>query len=99
MWQTKVLNLAVVAVACLAAEMTLAGDWPQILGPDRNGKAADERLLDTWPSAGPQRIWKYPLGSGYAGAAVDRSLRSLRKIRPLTKCPPPRSAPASTSHA
>src|SRR5438552_5672515 len=73
MWQTKrikVMNLTVVIAAWLAASAVLAGDWPQILGPDRNGKAVGERLLDTWPSAGPQQHWKYPLGSGYAGAAV-----------------------------
>ena len=47
-----------------------AGDWPQILGPDRNGQAAAEQLLDQWPASGPTAIWRYRLGSGYAGAAV-----------------------------
>jgi len=48
-----------------------AGDWPQILGPSRNGIAAeDERLADTWPAAGPPVVWKRECGSGYAGLAV-----------------------------
>src|SRR5262249_34785298 len=46
------------------------GDWPQILGPNRNGHAENERLPDSWPSTGPKVVWRYPLGSGYAGAAV-----------------------------
>jgi len=47
-----------------------ASDWPQILGPTRNGHAADQRLQGAWPEGGPQRLWKYTLGSGYGGAAV-----------------------------
>jgi len=47
------------------------GDWPQLLGPHRNGiAAADERLADAWPAAGPQEVWRRPVGSGYAGPAV-----------------------------
>jgi outer membrane protein assembly factor BamB len=47
-----------------------AGDWPQVLGPYRNGQADGEVLLDSWPMGGLKPAWKYPLGSGYAGAAV-----------------------------
>ncbi len=47
-----------------------AGDWPQILGPGRDGRAIDEQLLDRWPDDGPQLLWKRPIGEGYAGAAV-----------------------------
>ena len=54
-----------------AAGGSHAGDWPQILGPDRSGRAAaDERLADSWPAAGPKVIWKKAVGSGYAGIAV-----------------------------
>ncbi|MEW4488829.1 PQQ-binding-like beta-propeller repeat protein [Thalassoglobus sp. JC818] len=50
----------------------LAGDWPQILGPNRNGIAsADEKLADEWPSGGPPVIWEKNVGSGYAGVAVE----------------------------
>ena len=48
-----------------------AGDWPQILGPARNGvAAADERLADTWPSGGPRRVWQRDAGAGVAGVAA-----------------------------
>src|SRR6476660_5185991 len=46
------------------------GDWPQILGPSRNGHAEGERLLERWPAGGPKVLWRYRLGSGFAGAAV-----------------------------
>ena len=47
-----------------------AGDWPQILGPARNGEAQGERLLESWPATGPQRLWSITLGQGFAGPVV-----------------------------
>ncbi len=46
-----------------------AGDWPQILGPDRNGVARDETLL-AWGPNGPKTVWKRNVGEGFAGVAV-----------------------------
>jgi outer membrane protein assembly factor BamB len=66
-------GLALLAGGCLlplVAMPAAAGDWPQILGPERNGKASGERLADTWPDGGPKPLWSKPLGSGYAGVAV-----------------------------
>jgi outer membrane protein assembly factor BamB len=55
----------------LAAPAARGGDWPQILGPARNGvAAADERLAAAWPAAGPREVWRRPVGAGYAGLAV-----------------------------
>lgn len=49
-----------------------AGDWPQILGPNRNGIADGEKLLERWPQSGPEVLWEYPVGSGFSGVAVHR---------------------------
>jgi len=54
-----------------------AGEWPQILGPDRNGTAVGERLGDTWPDPGPSTLWSRPVGSGFAGVAVDDGVAVL----------------------
>ena len=62
--------IAAMAGLLLAAGAASAGDWPQILGPHRNGHADGEQLNDSWPASGPKVLWRYPLGSGYAGAAV-----------------------------
>lgn len=60
----------VMLVATMAAGVQ-AGEWPQILGPDRNGvAAADERLAEAWPADGPRVVWRRKVGSGYAGVAV-----------------------------
>lgn len=47
-----------------------AGDWPQILGPNRSGVAVGETLLKMWPAAGPDQVWLKPVGSGFAGVSV-----------------------------
>jgi outer membrane protein assembly factor BamB len=47
-----------------------AGDWPQILGPNRDGHAAGEKLPDKFPAAGFKPEWTYTLGAGYSGPAV-----------------------------
>jgi outer membrane protein assembly factor BamB len=60
---------AVLLFSSLASALW-AGDWPQILGPDRNGVAQGEKLAEHWPADGPQLLWKAKLGSGYAGPAV-----------------------------
>jgi outer membrane protein assembly factor BamB len=49
-----------------------AGDWPQILGPGRDGHAAEgEKLAPQWPDGGPPVAWSREVGSGYAGVAVS----------------------------
>ena len=48
-----------------------ADDWPQILGPNRNGRANGETLLEKWPAGGPEKIWSRPCGTGFAGVAVS----------------------------
>ena len=62
--------LALLAGAGLFVDASRAGDWPQILGPNRDGKAANEKLLEAWPAAGPNVLLRQKLGSGYAGVAV-----------------------------
>ena len=47
------------------------GSWPQFRGPDRTNIApAAERVTRGFPPAGPEVLWRIPLGEGHAGAAV-----------------------------
>ncbi len=59
------------AVFCFAANGVQAGQWPQILGPDRNGIAQDEKITDQLPTDGPPLVWKRSVGRGYSGVAVQ----------------------------
>jgi outer membrane protein assembly factor BamB len=63
-------RLAALALIAVAAVPLCAGDWPQILGPNRDGHAVGEQLSENWRQGGPKVLWRHPLGSGYAGAAV-----------------------------
>ena len=58
-----VLFLLVLTATCRA------GDWPQILGPNRNGFADGEKIVAQLPSA-PKPLWTKNVGEGFAGAAV-----------------------------
>lgn len=61
----------VMFVVVVAAGINAAGgEWPQILGPNRNGAAMEEALADSWPKGGPKSVWQREVGSGFAGVAV-----------------------------
>ncbi|HRX81180.1 MAG TPA: PQQ-binding-like beta-propeller repeat protein, partial [Pirellulaceae bacterium] len=63
-------GLFVCVLLLVASQRCQAGDWPQILGPSRNGEARDEPVIPKWSSEGPKRLWSYEIGQGYAGPAV-----------------------------
>lgn len=48
-----------------------AGDWPQVLGPNRTGVAEGETLPDKLP-ADLKPVWSLPAGEGFAGPAVAK---------------------------
>src|SRR5438552_11438077 len=47
-----------------------ADDWPQWLGPQRDGIWRETGIIDKFPEGGPKVRWRVPVGSGYAGPAV-----------------------------
>lgn len=54
----------------LADSQAVAGDWPQILGPNRSGKGLNEELARNWSVKQPTKRWSSDVGEGYAGPAV-----------------------------
>lgn len=63
-----------VFVAILFCESLLASqtqDWPQILGPGRNGIYTGPAIAPSFPRSGPPLIWKRDVGAGFAGPAVS----------------------------
>src|ERR1700738_461522 len=47
-----------------------ADDWPQFLGPQRDGVSQEKGLLPSWPKEGPRQIWRRNVGAGYSGPVV-----------------------------
>ena len=52
--------------------VTFADDWPQWLGPKRDGVWRETGILDKFPEGGPKIIWRTKIGAGYAGPAVSQ---------------------------
>ena len=48
-----------------------AHDWPQILGPGRNGIYTGPPIVASFPRSGPPQIWARDIGAGFAGPAVS----------------------------
>ena len=59
-----------IGLAIPSTRLALAGDWPQILGPQRDGHAQDESIVESFPAGGPPVVWEREVGSGLAGVAV-----------------------------
>jgi outer membrane protein assembly factor BamB len=64
----------VLFASCLALALTPAlpaADWPQFLGPNRDGHSAETHLNWNWPKGGPPVLWTLDVGSGWAGPTVS----------------------------
>jgi len=46
-------------------------EWPQFLGPTRNGISSETGLVDAFPASGPKEVWRVPAGVGMSGLAVS----------------------------
>src|ERR1043166_8278868 len=58
------------ALLTLAPLPLRADDWPQWLGPQRDGVWRETGLLEKFPAAGLAFRWRTPIGAGYSGPAV-----------------------------
>jgi outer membrane protein assembly factor BamB len=47
-----------------------ADDWPQWMGPKRDGVWRETGIVDSFPTGGPPVRWRVKIGGGYAGPAV-----------------------------
>jgi outer membrane protein assembly factor BamB len=62
-------RLLIPLLFCILSHAT-AADWPQFLGPTRNGVYAGADLADSWPADGPPVVWRKDVGQGFSGPAV-----------------------------
>jgi len=67
--KTKVMLIAVIVTIMTGS--SLAVDWPQWRGQNRDGKSTDTGLLKEWPNDGPPLAWKIDkLGGGYSAPSI-----------------------------
>lgn len=58
------------SLALLLALVLVAADWPQFLGPQRNGTSPEKGLLQTWDEKGPPILWQKDVGDGFSAPVV-----------------------------
>jgi outer membrane protein assembly factor BamB len=63
-------SLPALLIATVSASAQQAAEWPQFLGPNRNGISAEKGLLDKFPAGGPKEVWRVPGGVGMSGLAI-----------------------------
>ncbi len=82
---------ATAVVLAVGASILQAADWPQFLGPDRNGIAPESpKLARQWPVTGPPVVWRVSLGVGFGGPAVWNGrvllLDREKGVRDILRC-------------
>lgn len=63
-------HLILAAIFALALQGSTVTDWPQFLGPERNGVYRGPALAETWPPGGPRVVWQKQVGEGFSGPVV-----------------------------
>jgi outer membrane protein assembly factor BamB len=63
-------NLPLWLVLATVSNCALADDWPQWLGPQRDGLWRETGIVKSFPAGGPPVRWRTPIGAGYTGPAV-----------------------------
>src|SRR2546430_17508486 len=49
-------RMMIALAVLLCGAIGFAADWPQWLGPNRNGSSPEKGLLTTWPKDGPKLL-------------------------------------------
>ena len=57
-------------ILLLLSAILRADDWPQWLGPQRDGVWRESGIVDAFPAGGPKVLWRVKIGGGYTGPAV-----------------------------
>jgi len=66
--KSSVKLIPMIVLFCIAG--VFAEDWPQYLGPSRNGISAQKGILRSWPENGPEVLWIVTVGRGFGGPVV-----------------------------
>src|SRR5438132_6258613 len=57
-------------VLLLSVSAVRGDDWPQWLGPKRDGVWRETGILTKFPPGGPKVLWKQEVGGGFSGPAI-----------------------------
>lgn len=77
-----------VLLAGVMARVAFSGgvDWPQFLGPQRDGVYQGDDVIQQWPHGGPTILWHLQVGEGWsAPVAVDGKLILFHRVNDSEK--------------
>ena len=77
-------------VLCLAVAAGRADDWPQWLGPKRDGVWRETGILDKFPTGGPKVLWRAGRRRRLRRAGRRRRQGLRHRPRPRPRAPAPR---------
>jgi outer membrane protein assembly factor BamB len=63
-------TMRTLAITLALTVTTLAADWPQWMGPTRDGVWTEAGVATTLPAGGPKKLWSAKVHGGYSGPAV-----------------------------
>jgi outer membrane protein assembly factor BamB len=63
-------SMTLLTVTLLGATAVRGDDWPQWMGPQRDGVWRESGILEKFPKDGPTIKWRVPVSGGYSGPAV-----------------------------
>jgi outer membrane protein assembly factor BamB len=67
-------RMATASLACFLAFGTITAqstDWPQFLGPHRDGSSDEKGVATVWPAEGPRPVWKKKIGGGWSAPVLS----------------------------
>jgi outer membrane protein assembly factor BamB len=67
---TSPLMIIVLIAALVLGAQGPAPDWPEVLGPGRNGVYSGPALSEAWGASGPRVAWRRSIGQGLSGPIV-----------------------------
>ena len=77
-------QLSIIALLTLVCSAAKSADWPQFLGPQRNGQSAETGLLKTWPAGGVKEVWRVSGGVGMSAVSVAQG-RAYTMVQDATQ--------------
>lgn len=54
----------------ISSALVRADDWPQWMGPNRDGVWRETGIIDKFPEGGPPVLWRTPIRGGYSGPSI-----------------------------
>lgn len=65
------------AFLVLVVAFSIAADWPQFQGPNRDSILTETGLARSWPKGGPKVVWTKDAGNGWAGPVIKGEIAIL----------------------